>query len=56
LTANSWCIICFKTRNAAAQAERFTWNNYGGDIQVTYGVDKKREQFATPKAIGSVFC
>jgi hypothetical protein len=46
-----------KPENATAQAERFTWKsaNFGGAVQVNYTVemDKKGNEFKTPKEIGS---
>jgi hypothetical protein len=39
LTANSWCIICFKTRAQLLKRNVLKSTNYGGDIQVTYAVE-----------------
>lgn len=44
--------------NAAATAERFTWDSatFGGDVEVTYAVqmDKKGGDFSAPQTLGSV--
>lgn len=51
-------IYVLTPENAAATAERFTWNSatFGGDVEVTYAVqmDKKGGDFSAAQTLGSV--
>ena len=47
-----------KPENAAAQAERFTWNSadYGGPVEISYTIeiDKKGNKFAAVQSLGAI--